>query len=79
LGISFGEGKIFMKKHDLVSEAKTLLEKSIIYYHGRPIGTVAAINPGLSVLNYDQCFVRDFVLSALAFLTNNQPEIVRNF
>ncbi len=68
-----------MKKHDLVSEAKTLLEKSIIYYHGSPIGTVAAINPGLSVLNYDQCFVRDFVLSALAFLSNNQPEIVRNF
>ncbi|WP_414588532.1 glycoside hydrolase 100 family protein [Scytonema sp. PCC 10023] len=68
-----------MKKHDLVSEARTLLEKSIIYYHGRPIGTVAAINPGLSVLNYDQCFVRDFVLSALAFLSNNQPEIVRNF
>ncbi len=65
--------------NNLVSEAWTLLEKSIIYYHGRPIGTVAAMDPGLNALNYDQCFVRDFVLSALAFLMNGKPEIVRNF
>jgi hypothetical protein len=65
--------------NNLVSEAWTLLEKSIIYYNGRPIGTVAAMDPGLNALNYDQCFVRDFVLSALAFLMNGKPEIVRNF
>ncbi|GAB1545252.1 glycoside hydrolase 100 family protein [Scytonema sp. NUACC21] len=66
-------------KQDIQAEAWKLLEQSVIYYHGRPIGTVAAIDPGLDALNYDQCFVRDFVLSALAFLIKGEPEIVRNF
>ncbi|KAF3891339.1 alkaline invertase [Tolypothrix bouteillei VB521301] len=60
-------------------EAWQLLEQSIIYYQGRPIGTVAALEPGSNALNYDQCFIRDFVLSALAFLIKGKPEIVRNF
>ncbi|NDJ23484.1 alkaline invertase [Nostoc sp. B(2019)] len=66
-------------KNDVVAEAWTLLDKSIIYYHGCPIGTVAALEPGTEAVNYDQCFVRDFVLSALAFLISGKPEIVRNF
>ncbi len=66
-------------KNNLIAEAWTLLEKSIIYYHNHPIGTVAALEPGLQAVNYDQCFIRDFVLSALAFLINGKPEIVRNF
>lgn len=66
-------------KHDIEAEAWKLIEQSIVYYYGRPIGTVAAINPGLNILNYDQCFIRDFVLSALAFLMKGKPEIVRNF
>ncbi len=66
-------------KTDLIVEAWTLLEKSIIYYRGRPIGTVATLEPGPQAVNYDQCFVRDFILSALAFLMNGKPEIVRNF
>ncbi|WP_026734635.1 glycoside hydrolase 100 family protein [Fischerella sp. PCC 9605] len=66
-------------KNNLIAEAWILIEKSIIYYHDRPIGTVAALEPGSQALNYDQCFVRDFVLSALAFLINGKSEIVRNF
>jgi hypothetical protein len=66
-------------KNALITEAWQHLEKSIIYYKGRPIGTIAANDPNLDALNYDQCFVRDFVLSALAFLINGQTEIVRNF
>jgi len=66
-------------KRDLITEAWTLIEKSIVYYHGRPIGTVAALEAGSDALNYDQCFVRDFVLSAMAFLMSGKPEIVRNF
>lgn len=66
-------------KNDLTTEAWTLIEKSIVYYQGRPIGTVAALEAGSDALNYDQCFVRDFVLSAMAFLMKGQPEIVRNF
>lgn len=60
-------------------EAWQLLEDSIIYYQGRPIGTLAAQDPALEALNYDQCFIRDFVPSALVFLMHDKTEIVRNF
>ncbi len=63
----------------MMQEAWKLLEKSIIYYQGRPIGTVAAQDPHMQALNYDQCFIRDFVPSALVFLMQGQTEIVRNF
>ena len=64
---------------NLMKEAWRALEASIIYYQGRPVGTVAACDPTADALNYDQCFVRDFVVSALVFLIDGKPEIVRNF
>lgn len=60
-------------------EAWELLEKSIIYYQGKPIGTLAAQDPQSHALNYDQCFLRDFIPSALVFLMEGKTEIVRNF
>ncbi len=63
----------------LEAEAWKFLEKSIIYYQGKPIGTVAAHDPELDALNYDQCFLRDFVPSALVFLMHGKADIVRNF
>lgn len=63
----------------IVEEAWEALEKSIIYFQGRPIGTIAARDPEIAALNYDQCFVRDFVSSALLFLIKGDAEIVRNF
>ncbi|MBF2066001.1 MAG: glycoside hydrolase 100 family protein [Calothrix sp. C42_A2020_038] len=62
-----------------VYESWKILEKSIIYYQGKPIGNVAAQDPNLVALNYDQCFIRDFVPSALLLLMHGQTEIVRNF
>jgi hypothetical protein len=63
----------------IVAEAWKALEDSVIYYYGRPVGSVAARDPDVEPLNYNQCFVRDFVSSALLFLINGQTEIVRNF
>jgi hypothetical protein len=61
-------------------EAWAAIEKSILYYRGRPIGTVAAYDDvAVEALNYDQCFVRDFVSSALIFLIKGRTDIVRNF
>ena len=69
-----------MKTEDtLVKEAWNLLEASLVYYQNRPVGTVAARDLSVEALNYDQCFVRDFVSSALLFLIHGQSEIVRNF
>ncbi|BAY28252.1 neutral invertase [Nostoc carneum NIES-2107] len=66
-------------KTNSVTEAWRILENSIIYYRERPIGTVAARDSQTEALNYDQCFIRDFVISGLIFLTQGKAEIVRNF
>lgn len=72
-------GQVTKIKSDLVKEAWNLLEQSIVYYGDRPVGTVAACDPTVEALNYDQCFVRDFVPSALVFLINGRADVVRNF
>ncbi|MEO0409432.1 MAG: glycoside hydrolase 100 family protein, partial [Cyanobacteria bacterium P01_A01_bin.135] len=66
-------------KNSLMMEAWKLLEASILYYKGDPVGTVAARDPEVEALNYDQCFVRDFVPSALVFLMQGETEIVKHF
>ncbi len=68
-----------MGSQAIEDEAWSALEKSIIYYRGEPIGTIAALDPEIAALNYDQCFIRDFVSSALLFLIKGRSEIVRNF
>lgn len=62
-----------------VESATRLLEQSILYFEGRPIGTAAACDPHPAAANYDECFVRDFIPSALVFLMRGDYEIVRNF
>jgi hypothetical protein len=64
---------------NLEQKAWKALRDSIIYYQNRPVGTVAARDPKADALNYDHCFIRDFVSSALAFLMKGETEIVRNF
>jgi glycogen debranching enzyme len=59
--------------------ARQALEDSIIYYGDCPVGTVAAKDPSVEALNYDQCFIRDFVPCALVFLIDGNTEIVRHF
>lgn len=65
--------------NELFAEAWQQLENSIVYYQNRPVGTVAARDSSTEALNYNQCFIRDFVPSALAFLMAGETEIVRNF
>ena len=64
---------------DIETQAWETLEKSILYYKRIPVGTLAAYDVSVEALNYDQCFVRDFVSSALLFLMKGKTEIVRNF
>ncbi|CAD6254496.1 unnamed protein product [Miscanthus lutarioriparius] len=75
-GTHFGGGG----PHPLVNEAWEALRKSVVYFREQPVGTIAAVDHASEeVLNYDQVFVRDFVPSALAFLMNNETDIVKNF
>ncbi|BAY96528.1 neutral invertase [Tolypothrix tenuis PCC 7101] len=64
---------------DIEKQAWELLENSILYYQGRPVGTIAARDPSSTGLNYDHCFVRDFVSSAILFLIKGRYDIVQNF
>ncbi|XP_019157484.1 PREDICTED: probable alkaline/neutral invertase B [Ipomoea nil] len=66
--------------HPMFADAWENLRRSLVYFRGQPVGTIAALdNSGDEKLNYDQVFVRDFVPSALAFLMNGETEIVKNF
>lgn len=56
-----------------------LLEKAVMTYNDQPIGTIAACGEAMEALNYDQCFTRDFAVSAIAFLLRGDTEIVHNF
>ncbi|HKJ82251.1 MAG TPA: glycoside hydrolase 100 family protein [Ignavibacteriaceae bacterium] len=63
----------------MLDEAWKLLNGSVAEFKGKPVGTLAAVDKTTADLNYDQVFVRDFAVSAFAFLLNNEDEIVRNF
>ena len=67
------------KSSIIEEQAWDALVKSIVYYKGQPIGTIAACDSDIAALNYDQCFLRDFVSSALVFLIKGKTDIVRNF
>ncbi|CAB4300676.1 unnamed protein product [Prunus armeniaca] len=65
----------------MVEEAWERLKKSYVYFKGKPVGTLAAMDPMAEDLNYNQVFVRDFVPTGLACLMQKDPEldIVKNF
>ncbi|XP_022769740.1 probable alkaline/neutral invertase F [Durio zibethinus] len=68
----------------MMEEAWERLQKSYVYYKGKPVGTLAAMDPIAEALNYNQVFIRDFVPSGLACLmrpatAGGEPEIVKNF
>lgn len=63
----------------IIDAAWRELKQSVIYFQGKPVGTVAARDPSAAELNYSQCFTRDFAVSALAFLMRGETDIVRNF
>lgn len=53
--------------------------KYLVYHEGEPLGTKAADVPSDSTsVNYDQCFVRDFVPVALIYLIKNQEMVGQN-
>ncbi|XP_074365040.1 putative alkaline/neutral invertase B [Apium graveolens] len=63
----------------MFGEAWNALRRSLVYFRGQAVGTVAAMDHSSEELNYNQVFVRDFVPSALAFMMNGESEIVKNF
>ncbi|WP_338115539.1 glycoside hydrolase 100 family protein [Thiococcus pfennigii] len=67
-------------KTTALDDAYRLLDASLMFYQGRPVGTAAANDPkGPAAENYRECFIRDFVVSGLVFLADGKVEIVRDF
>lgn len=65
--------------HKVIEAAYSLLKKAVVSYQGRVVGTVAAGGDKLAADNYRECFVRDFIPSALVYLVDGELEPVRNF
>ncbi|KAK4284825.1 hypothetical protein QN277_001607 [Acacia crassicarpa] len=64
----------------LMDEGWEALNRALVYFDGKPVGTIAALDDSKENLNYNQVFVRDFVPSALAFLMKKKHHlIVKNF
>lgn len=78
-GIHTPRSTFGFEPHPIIGEAWEALRRSIVNFRDQPVGTIAAIDNSAEELNYDQVFVRDFVPSALAFLMNGEPDIVKNF
>ena len=60
-------------------QAEAVLRRASMYLEGRVVGTVAACEASPDVQNYRECFVRDFAVSAAAYLEVGETEVVRNF
>ena len=63
------------------TEAWELMEAALVRRNEEPIGTVAANPPDGDgpALNYDEVFMRDFAVSAVALLLRGEHSIVRSF
>jgi len=59
--------------------AADVLQRAQLRFGGEVVGTVAACDPGPVLLNYRECFVRDFAVSAAALLAAGQARSVRAF
>ncbi len=70
---------VLITTESIEKQANKLLEKSVIYYKEKAVGAVAATDSEREALNYDQCFIRDFIPAALVFLIQGKIDIVYNF
>lgn len=61
------------------ASARRLLTESLIHLDGEAVGTRAALSAWTAAENYADCFIRDFVPSALVFLYAGREDVVRNF
>ncbi|MDH5325865.1 MAG: glycoside hydrolase 100 family protein [Gammaproteobacteria bacterium] len=68
-----------MSTDSAIQSAYDVLNRSILYFREQPVGTAAAVDNTVEAVNYEECFIRDFVPSAMVFLMDGNTDIVRNF
>lgn len=52
----------------MIADAWEALRRSLVYFRGKPVGTIAALDPTEDSLNYNQVFVRDFFSKCFGIL-----------
>ncbi|PSO51142.1 MAG: alkaline invertase [Cyanobacteria bacterium SW_9_44_58] len=81
------------RAEQLRQQAWDFLKAAVIYYQDRegqfPVGTLAALPDSnhdqkkdelsRDPVNYDHCFIRDFVSAGIAFISQGERRLVRNF
>ncbi len=65
-----------MIRAEVLASAHAILDEAILYYNGEPVGVAAALDTSGVLANYEECFVRDFVPSALVFLMDGKKILV---
>ncbi len=64
---------------EIAGLAEAVLRGASLRCGSEVIGTIAASDAIEDLLNYDECFVRDFAVSAAAFLAVDEFDVVRSF
>jgi glycogen debranching enzyme len=64
---------------ETAAQAEVVLRDASLRRGSEVIGTIAARDDIDDPLNYEECFVRDFAVSAAAFLAVDEFEVVRSF
>jgi glycogen debranching enzyme len=62
-----------------VSAATTLLHHAQLTLRGAVVGTVAARDDTFEIANYGECFIRDFAVTAAAWLPDHDTEAIAAF
>lgn len=77
---SNGNGYKVFDESFLEVEVWWLLKKVVVSYCGQLVGIIV-VNDFIDLyfLNYDQVFIRDFILLVIVFLFKGEYEIVCNF
>lgn len=68
-----------MERKDLIEAAWGLLEENACRLDGEPVGVLAADDDTFDTVNYNQIFVRDQALVALAQLLHGRFDMTRSF
>jgi glycogen debranching enzyme len=64
---------------DTRRDAEVVLKLAQLTYRGAVVGTVAARDPHFEIANYGECFVRDFAVTAAAWLETGRVAPVADF
>jgi hypothetical protein len=57
---------------DVLADAAAVVDRARLMLRGSVVGTVAARDGTFAVANYGECFVRDFAVTAAAWLPRGE-------